>query len=187
MVCWSIPVYPCLCLRQKLHFPPRYDCFGKEKQGRTCLAAEADQTAHPDKSQCPHGCAMLPPCPGSCSLCSSTESQVVRGSVVTSTQDIPFPTSWLALREGDESSLCKGHAAANSILHPATRPHLAPAQGAALLTDTASSGATLPAADWGLQGCLLVPQCLEWHSSQNPSSGRRGAMAEVSPDPPINS
>lgn len=42
---------PYICLGQKLQFPPRYDCFGKKKRGRTCVAAEADQAAHPEESQ----------------------------------------------------------------------------------------------------------------------------------------
>lgn len=71
-----------------------------EKQGRVYMAAEADQTAHPDESQGVPSCAVTHPCPSSGSLCSSTESQAVRGSVVTNTQDIPFPMSWLALKGG---------------------------------------------------------------------------------------
>lgn len=64
----------------------------------------------------------MPPCPSSCSLCSSLESQVVRGSVVTMTQDTPFPMSWMAGGKDKESSLWKGCAAASSILHAATSP-----------------------------------------------------------------
>lgn len=174
MACWANPVHPCLCLGQKL---PDMIILERKSRAECVWLLRPDQTAHSDENQGVPSRAVPPPFPSSCSLCSSTESQVVRGSVVANTQDGSWCPGWR------ESSLWKGRAAASSILHPATRPHLALAQGAALLTDTASSWAILPSGERGLQG-PFVSRCMEWHSSQNPRSGRSGAMAEVSPDPP---
>lgn len=167
MVCWSIPVHPCLCLGQKLHFPARYDCFEKEKQGRMCMAAEEDQTAQPNESQgVPTAVPHHLPVPAAVASAAAQNHKWWEAVWFPTPRTSHFQCPGWHWWEDDESRLWKKHAAASSILHSATKPHLALAQGAALLTDTASSWAILPPGDWGLQGCLFVPQCMEWHSSQ---------------------